>query len=217
MPFDNHSPSELRADRSTKALGRGLEDISHFFLSASSAPAQTGARTRVEDLAPEPGAGRPAARAGVAVIRPGTALAKDQLTATLLECQDALEHGMRALGAGVSCSPYGQIDLLTLDRIDRLTVVDVDATDGDGLLLRGISHVHWVARNVANVKRMFQKWAIDASRPPRLILVAPRFSPSLKSAVRQLTGPEIACFRYHPVESFSGTGIFIERACEEDD
>ncbi len=212
MP-DNGSPSERGLDRTTKALGRGLEEISHLFLSPAS---KTGVRTPVDDLAPEQPAGRPPARAGVAVLRPGTGLPKDQLTATLLECQDALEGGMRAFGAAVSCSPCGEIDLLAMDCLNQLTVIDVDTTLGDSLLLRGISHVDWVMRNLTNVRRMFQKWQIDFSGQPRLVLVAPRFSPFLTSAIRQLNGPKVACFRYHTIATFGGTGILIERVSGED-
>ena len=64
--------------------------------------------------------------------------------ATLLECQEALESGMQTLGAAVSCSPYGEIDLLAVDRVNRLTIVDVETTVGDSLLLRGMNHVDWV-------------------------------------------------------------------------
>ena len=213
MPPDDGSPSKSAVERSTKALGRGLEDISHLFLTATG---KTEVRTPLAGFVPEQPAGRPAARAGVAVLRPGTELAKDQLTATLLECQDALEHGMRALEAAVSCSPYGEIDLMALDRFNQLTVIDVDTTEGDSLLLRGISHVDWVTRNLATLQRIFRNWAIDSSRQPRLILVAPRFSPFLRSAVRQLTGPNVACFKYHTVATFGGTGILIERLCDED-
>src|SRR5207247_7067285 len=108
----------------------------------------------------------------------------DQLKAVLLECRDALEEGMRTLGTAVSCGPYGEIDLLALDRFNRLTVVEVDTTLGDGLLLRGISHVDWVTRNLANVRRIYQTWSIDSGGQPRVFLVAPRFSRLLTSAIR---------------------------------
>src|SRR5262249_49406122 len=144
MP-DNGSPSERGLDRTPKALGRGLGEISHLFLSPAtqtSPPPQTSPTTQtpapppVDAVAPEQPAGRPPARAGVAVLRPGAGLPKDQVTATLLECQDALEGGMRAFGAAVSCSPYGEIDLLAMDCLNQLTVIDVDTTLGDSLLLR---------------------------------------------------------------------------------
>jgi len=196
--------------RPVRTLGRGLEDVSHLFLTATE---EKGAR--VESPATERTPGRPAVRAGVAVLRRGVGLSKDQLTATLVECQDALESGMRALGASVSCSPFGEIDLLALDRCNQLTIVDIETSVGDGLLIRGISHVDWVVRNAANVRRMYQNWPIDCSERPRLILVAPRFSLSLRSALRQLTGPRVTCFRYHPVAIYGGTSILVEPLRDE--
>jgi hypothetical protein len=151
------------------------------------------------------------------VLRASAGLAKDQLTTTLLDCQDVLEDGLRTLGAAVSCNPYGEIDLLALDRFNQLTVVDVATTLGDGLLLRGISHVDWVTRNVANVRRMYRQWTIDSPQQPRLVLVAPSFSQILRSAIRQLTRPTVTCFRYHPVTISGGIGIFIEHLREEDE
>ncbi len=136
--------------------------------------------------------------------------------ATLLECQNALEDGMRALGTAVSCGPYGEIDLLALDAFNRLTVVDAETTLGDGLLLRGMGHIDWVTRHAAVVRRMYTEWPIDSAQPPQLILVAPRFSPLLRGAVRQLTGP-VACYRYLPVAIFGGTAILIERLDDEDE
>ena len=204
----------LNADRATRSLGRGLEEVSHLFLPATPA---IGPDAQAEDRTPEREEARPAARAGVAVLRRSAALAKNQLVATLLECQDALENGMRALGSAVSCSPYGEIDLLALDSLNQLTVIDVDTTPGNELLLRGISHVDWVVRNVPNLRRMYQKCEIDAPQQPRLLLVAPAFSPMLRSAIRQLTRPMVTCFKYHAVAIFDGTGIVLEQLRDDYD
>jgi Holliday junction resolvase-like predicted endonuclease len=198
------------ASRSTRALGRGLEDVSHLFLSgAGEASAQGG-----ED--PRSTSGPALPRAGIAVLRPGAGLLKDQLRVTLVEYPDALESGLRVLGAAIPCNPYGEIDVLALDRSNQLVIVEVLTTLGDELFLPGISHVDWVARNRANVQRMYPTRAIDLARLPRLILVAPRFSPLTRSAIRQLTGPAIACFKYHSVTLSARTGILIEQLCEKD-
>ena len=210
MPRDNGTPA---GPDTTRALGRGLEDISHLFLSTTG---ETSARAPIDESMSEPSSGSSATRARVAVLRPGTALARDQLTAVLLEYRDALEEGMRTLAAAVSCGPYGEIDLLALDRFNRLTVVEVDTTQGDSLLLRGISHVDWVTRNLATVQRLYQSSWIDSVGQPRLFLVAPRFSRILTSAIRQLTAPQVVCFKYHTVASFGGAGLFIERLDDED-
>jgi len=193
--------------RAARPLGRGLEDVSHFFLSQTP---EARARELTGDRASERGAVRPGTRNGVALLRPGPPVTADQLTAALKEYPGALEDNMRVIDARVSCSPCGEIDLLALDRADQLAVIEVETTRGDELLLSGVSHVDWVVRNVANMRRMYPGWRIDFSCQPRLFLIASRFSPCLRSAVRQITRPAITCLRYHGVEVSDGTGIFFE-------
>ena len=220
MPSDDRSlanpPADMArrdagiASRSTRALGRGLGDVSHLFLSGS---AETSAQESGESRSTR---GSVIPRAGIAVLRPGSGLQKDQLTATLREYPDALESGLQVLGVAIPCNPCGEIDLLALDRSNQLVIVEILTTPGDELLLRGISHVDWVANNVANVQRMYQARAIDLTRQPRVILVAPRFSHLTRSAIRQLLGPEIACVKYHSVTLSARTAIMIEPLREGD-
>jgi hypothetical protein len=155
---------------------------------------------------------RPGVGAGAAVLRPGEPITRDQLAATLRECQGALEDNMRVIDARIPCWPRDEIDLLALDRTNQLTIIDVETTPGDGLLLRGLSHIDWVMRNLGIVQRLYRGLTIDGSRQPRLILVAPQFSPFLRSALRQITRPDVMCYRYHGVELSSGTGILFEPA-----
>ena len=192
--------------RAARPLGRGLEDVSHFFMSQT----QARAREIIGDRASEGAPVRPVTRTGVVLLRPGQPLTGDQLTAALKECPGALEDNLRVIDARVACSPCGEIDLLALDRADQLTIIDVETTRGDELLLRGVSHVDWVVRNVANMRRMYPGCRIDFPRQPRLFLIASRFSPCLRSAVRLITRPDIRCLRYHGVEISDGTGIFFE-------
>jgi hypothetical protein len=235
LPPEYELPGGPGFGRSNRALGRGLEDISHLFLSVPP-PEQPVARCREQpvlatreepatlprkqpgNVAAEQQATPPQSRprAGLGVLRPGLELTRLQLTATLLECGDALEQGMHALGIAVSCSPYGTIDVIAVDRYNQLTVIDVDTAVGDGLLARGISHVDWATRNMTTVQRMFEKWEIDASGPLRLALVAPTFSPLVLGALRQINGPHITCFRYLTTTTSGGTAVLFEQVCDLD-
>jgi hypothetical protein len=211
MPPEYDLPGDRGVGRSNRTLGRGLEEISHLFLSVPP-PEQPDALHREPPAAPP----LPRPRTGLGVLRPGEALTRDQLTATLLECGEALEQGMRALGVAVSCSPYGTIDVIALDGYNQLTIIDVDTAAGDTLLPRAISHVDWATRNITTVQRMFEKWGIDASAPPRLVLVAPFFSPFVRGALRQIKGPHITCFRYLTATTSGGTAVLFEQVCDFD-
>ena len=210
MPPEYEVPRDPGFGRSNRALGRGLEDISHLFLSVP--PEQPVALCREQPVASP----LPRPRAGLGVLRPGVEITRHQLTATLLECGDALEQGMHALGIAVSCSPYGTIDVIAVDRYNQLTIIDVEAAVGDGLLARGITHVDWATRNMTTVRRMFEKWEIDASGPPRLALVAPTFSPFVLGALRQIKTPHITCFRYLTATMSGGTAVLFEQVGDLD-
>jgi hypothetical protein len=198
----------------TRPLGRGLEDVSSLFLSMAK---PSTLHPPIESPALPQATGGTVGRAAAAVLRPGAALTRDELTAALLDSQEALERGLRMFAVAVPCRPYGDIDLLALDCFDRLTVVEVDTSLGDSSLLRGISHVDWVSRNVATLQRMYSRATIDGSLQPRLVLVVPHLSPTLRSAVRQLASSRVACVRYHTVAMPNGTGILLEPFRDEDD
>jgi hypothetical protein len=197
-----------------RPLGRGLEDVSSLFLSTSKPSTP---HTPIGRPALPPDAGATAAQAAVAVLRPGAALTRDQLVAALFDSHETLERGLRMFAAAVPCRPHGDIDLLGLDCFDRLTVVEVDTSLGESSLVRGISHVDWVSRNVATLQRMYSRATIDGSLQPRLVLVVQRLSPMLRSAVRQLASSRVACVRYHTVAMPNGTGILLEPIRDEDD
>jgi hypothetical protein len=198
------SDSIRRAD---KPLGRGLDDVSHLFLSAK--PAEAAATDHsvprsVERLTP-----LAASRGGVALLRPA-ALGRDRLPALVAEFAGALEDGLRTIDTNIPCHPCGEIDVLAVSRGGHVTIVDVDATANDALLARGLAHFHWVVRNMPNLRRMYREPAINFSLQPRLVLLAPQFSALLRSLTRQLSGPQVQWVRYHAVESAGGPAVLFE-------
>lgn len=179
-----------------RPLGRGLEEVSHLFLTRA---------VRSPEHSPPP----PRARGGIALLRP-VSLTRDQLANILMEWGGALEEGLRAIDAKIPCHPVGEIDLLAVDRASQLTIIDFEATLNDGLLLRGIAHFDWVVRNMPNVQRMHRGQPVNFSLPPRLVLLAPQFSPLLRRVARQISRPQICWVRYHTVDASGDPGILFE-------
>ena len=147
MQFDDGSPNDQRpaedapapSDRpkgTRRPLGRGLEEISHLFLSKSNAARESN-QLRA----------RPEGRLGVPVLRVGAPIAKSQLTATLKEYPGALHADLSVVATSVPCPPYGDIDLIAVGAAHEAIIVDVESEPGDRLLLRGLSHVDWLAAN----------------------------------------------------------------------
>lgn len=187
-------------------LGRGLADVSHLFLSRKTSETSTGDRAAAPSSESSPA---PGARGAGVLLRPAS-VTREGLAAILMDLDSGLEDGLRAIDARIPCHPCGEIDLLAVDRTRQLTIIDFETTVNDGLLLRGIGHFDWVARNMPIVRRMYQAQAVDFSLPARLLLLAPQFSPLLRRVVRQIIRPQIHWVRYHTLDVSGGPGILFE-------
>src|SRR6267142_3957334 len=104
--------------RPDKPLGRGLEDVSHLFLSHRTDEAAANDRAVVRSN--EPSSPPPPSRAGITLLRPAS-VTKDWLTIVLTEFDDALEEGLRTIDTNVPCHPCGEIDLLAVDRASGIS------------------------------------------------------------------------------------------------
>ena len=194
--------------RSERPLGRGLEDVSHLFLSRQGEERERASGVARTVVGPD---ARPEVRSGAPVLRAGEPITREKLSVTLRECQGALETNLRTIDACIPCRPGREIDLLAVDTANRLVVIDVEIASSDDLLLRGVADVDWLVRHLPLLQHIYSAWAIDFSRQPRLVFVAPSFSSLLINAIRSLAAPDIACFRYRSVKISTGTGIFFEQ------
>lgn len=200
-------PSAPGASRSDRPLGRGLEEVSHVFLSE-----------RAERGSTDPGGGwqaeRPHPREESApsalLLRPAAQVTGEQVAAAIKEFLGALEEGLRGIDAELPCGPCGKIDFLAIDRASQLTIIDFDTSSSDELLLRGLDHFDWAVGNLANLRRMFRGQAINFSLEPRLFLLAPQFSARMRRVASRIPHPRIDWVRYQFVEAPGRPGIFFE-------
>lgn len=196
-PENADGRTEPRATGPGSPLGRGLQDVSHLFLSSPRAtpPAE---RVAGDDLgAPQLLSGGPAPD------RPG-------LVAFLRRHIEAVEPGLRAIDGGLPCEGAGEIDLLAVDSGHRLVAVDVETAPDDRLLLRGLAHADWMTRNAAILRRLYASEAVDLSLRPRLVLVAPQLSWLVRSAARQLGAPRITWCTYRAVALGNAIGLVLD-------
>jgi hypothetical protein len=197
--------------RPDRPLGRGLEDVARVFLSGTAVEQSVERRAVHQATRPLP---QEVAARNTLLLRPAQ-VTRQQLATALKEFEGALGEGLRELDAEITCPPWGEIDLLAVDRANQLTIIDFDTTVSDEILVRGLSHVDWAAENVANLRRMFRGQAINFSLRPRLLLVAPQPSFRVTRAAHQLTGLRIDWVRFHAVETAGGAGILFERLVQE--
>ncbi len=213
-------PGPETGARPARTLGRGLEELSPLFLSRHHAEGPPAAPA----VPPAPSAPATAARdrdaarhrSGTLLLRPTAGLTPGQVVATIQASPGAIEARLTALDFGVPAGSGGAIDVLALDNAGRLVVIDVDLTATGSLLVRGLDHAEWIARNLAVVSRMYRSQPVDYSARPRLVLVAHDFSRALRNAIRQITVPEVTCVRCHGLDVSGWTGIYFESIAGED-
>ncbi len=191
-----------------RILPRGLEHVSHLFLSRP----QTGrtAQDNSHSASGEPSITRPVDPTTTVVLRPCGFSAREQVASLLRRQTASLEEGMRAIDVNVPCETSESIEVLALDARNQLAIIDFDDHSNDALLLRGIDHVNWITRNMHIVRRMYQGQAINFALQPRIVLVAPDFSPLFRSVVARTTSLPINCVKYHAIAIAGGIGIFFE-------
>lgn len=201
-------PAGVDVGSADRPLGRTLEDISHLFLTQKGDDVPAQGRVAGRPFRPP----RPTpAEPGAVVLRSSVPDGNERLGDLLREFAGVIEEGLQGIDARIPCDPYGEIDMLGLDRANQLVIVDFDIFANDQLVLRGIGHFDWVVRNLPIVRRMYQGRAINFSTEPRLVLLAPDFPPLALSAARQVPRPRLGLVRYHFVETAGGPGVFFER------
>ena len=198
------------AERQTteKPLPRGLEQVSHLFLTNTQPERSIHEKSR--SASGEQTHTTPGDQSLTAVLRPCQFPARGQLVSLLRQETAALEEGMKTIDANIPCETSGNIELLALDCTNQLTIIDLDDSSNDGLLLRGIGHFDWIVRNIPTIRRMYQGQVINFSLQPRLFLVAPEFSPLSRCVTRHIRSLQIDCLKYHTVALPGGAGIFLE-------
>ena len=129
---------------------------------------------------------------------------KEELEPLLVAAPEHLETGMRVVAHQVT-TPTGPLDILAVDDEGALAVVELknEVDEGEAQLLQALRYYDWCFENRAWLANAYRNKGIDPHKEPRLILVAPDFSDSLKRLAKYLT-IEVELFRYQAIEMPDG-------------
>ena len=196
--------------RTDRHLARSLEDVSYLFLSEEnpgSVKTDTVPADSTRQVPPHSGEGP------VFLLKDQSqTLQKDSLVSLLNSNPGALEDGLKTIDTNLSVDSAGPVDLVAVDRFNKLCLIDVDISGEDALLLHGICHFDWFVRNVPIVRRMYRDRVIDCSAHPRIFLVAPGFSAMFQCAAQRIACTRIQCYLCHVAAGPGGTGILLTRS-----
>jgi hypothetical protein len=187
-------------------ISRGLDQVSHLFLSHVAERAARGRSGNGSELPEHAQENQPLGL----LLRASRTVDRERLVSLLHEQPEALKEGLKVIDADLPCETPGNVELLGLDTTSRLVVIDVEDKPNDSLLLRGMAHLDWVVGNTALLRRIYREQLINFSLQPQLFLVAPDFSPLFRFAIRHMRSLQIQCIKYDAVALPAGIGIICE-------
>lgn len=132
-----------------------------------------------------------------------------KLEQILYENPDYLEEGLKSVGRQFP-TDSGPLDLLCVDADNILVVIELKNEEDDYQLLQALRYYDYIAEHIYELTHHFKKSGITVSeKDPRLMLVAPSFSDTLKRAAKYL-GIEIDLKEYIAVKMPDGSiGLII--------
>jgi len=137
---------------------------------------------------------------------------REELAKLVAEHCAALEQGLKILDQHDGGGKFGPMDLLGVDVQRRLVVIDVSPRQADQLLVEGLAHVSWLWRNRHQIADVVADRQANLVLYPRLILVAPNFSPSFQEAIQGLRFMAIDSFSFRWLEAGGEKGLLLELA-----
>ena len=133
-------------------------------------------------------------------------VAERELEDLLVENPESIEEGIRILGRQVK-TDSGPLDIIASDADSVLTVLELKDHVDEGQLDQGLRYYDWARSNIEWIARSHPKM-IDANQEPRLILIAPTFSDSLKRIAKYVT-VSIDLMEYHVIQLPDGRRFAI--------
>ncbi len=113
-------------------ISRGLDQVSHLFLSHVAERAARGRSGNGSELPEHAQENQPLGL----LLRASRTVDRERLVSLLHEQPEALKEGLKVIDADLPCETPGNVELLGLDTTSRLVVIDVEDKPNDSLLLR---------------------------------------------------------------------------------
>jgi hypothetical protein len=134
---------------------------------------------------------------------------KDELEPIIVRNPDLIEDGLKIV-AHQLMTPTGPLDILAVDENGVLAIIELknEVDKEEHQLIQCLRYYDWCYDNKAWIATAYKELAIDPHKEPRIILVAPDFSESLKRLAKFINiEPEL--FRYQAVELQDGERTII--------
>lgn len=128
---------------------------------------------------------------------------KDELEPLLVANPDIIEDGLKVI-AHQHPTDSGPLDILAVDSDGTLVVIELKNEAADGHLDQGLRYYDWCRQNISWIVNAYTaKAKINADATPRLLLVAPAFTDTVKRIAKYVDA-ELDLIEYHAFQNEKG-------------
>lgn len=135
---------------------------------------------------------------------------KQELEQMITKEKDQIEQGLTIVCSHVPVNDKTTLDVLCHDSNGQIVVLQLNVEEDDNMLLQGIQSLDYVGRFMSFLKATYSKHKIDDKAEPRLILVAPSFSETLRRAVEHMQGIRIDLYGWEYLRLGDHKGLRLQ-------
>lgn len=121
-----------------------------------------------------------------------------------------IEKGLTVICSHVPVNDKTALDILCHDSNGQLVVMQLNVNEDDHMLLQGIQSLDYVDKFKSFLKATYNKHKIDDKETPRLILIAPSFSETLRHAVEHMQGMRIDLYGWEYLKIGDHKGLRLQ-------
>jgi len=136
---------------------------------------------------------------------------KEEIKKQISENYKMLGEDLTLIGKNLGTRGEKLWDLVGIDSKKRLVLIDIELRYTDKMLYQIVNRLDWSWEHVENIAKMHPSYEIDSTQMPRVIIIAPSYSPFFKKSITYLTYRiKLNLFTYVYLKNGEEKGIFLE-------
>ncbi len=133
-----------------------------------------------------------------------------QLEQLVINEINQIEKGLTVICNDVPVGEKTTLDVLCHDSNGQLVILQLNVNEDDTILLIGLQSLDYVDKFKSFLKATYSKHKIDDKEKPRLILIAPSFSDTLRRAVESMKGMRIDLYEWEYLKLGDHKGLRLQ-------
>jgi hypothetical protein len=121
-----------------------------------------------------------------------------------------VSNDLTIICSNVSINDKTTLDILCHDSNGQLVVVQLSVNEDDLMLFHGMQSLDYVSRFKTFLKATYNKHRIDDQEQPRLILIAPSFSDTLRHTVESMKSVRIDLYEWEYLKLGDHKGLRLQ-------